>query len=185
LEPPTVVKFDRESINNFMKLTNLNLKLTDSHARAEPLSPALVKVAMLPNQNIQGLHVVPIVMNAEERRKVRRRIIFSDGIEIGLALPTGTVLMPRTVIYKANTTAYVVEASLEQVLVITPRNLTEAARIAHFIGNLHRDIDMQDEAIVVLYEPALEIRLQKLGHTVTRDRRPFMGRPTGSDAHKV
>ncbi|MGL4611969.1 MAG: urease accessory protein UreE [Trueperaceae bacterium] len=168
-----------------MKLTNLNLKLNDGQARAEPLPIMLEKVETLPEQSTVRLTLVPVIMTAEERRKVRRRLVFSDGVEIGLALPTGTVLLPDTIIYKTSHRAYIVKAALEQVLVITPKDFIQTAKIAHFIGNLHRDIDMQNEAIVVLYEPALEIRLQKLGHSVIREQRPFMGRPTGSDAHKV
>jgi urease accessory protein len=95
------------------------------------------------------------------------------------------VLMPGTILYRTEINAYIVEAALEQVLVIQPRTLSEAARIAHFVGNLHRDIDMQGDEIVVLYEGALEIRLQKLGFAVSRDSRPFMGRPTGGDAHTL
>lgn len=166
-----------------MKLTNLNLKLNDGPTRAEPLAATLEKVETLPEQNTTGLTIIPIIMTAEERRRVRRRLIFLDGVEVGLALPTGTVLVQGTVIYKNLHHAYVVEAALEQVLVITPEDLIQAAKIAHFVGNLHRDIDMQGENIVVLYEPALEIRLQKLGYRVARDQRPFMGRPTGSEAH--
>jgi urease accessory protein len=168
-----------------MKLTNLNLKLADGHPRAEPLAPTFAKVEVLLDQDSEGLQTIPVIMTAEERRKVRRRLVFSDGVEIGLALPTGTVLVPGVVVYKTNARAYIVEAALEQVLVIQPRTLLEAAKIAHFIGNLHRDIDVQNENIVALYEPALEIRLQKLGYDVTRDSRPFMGRPTGSDVHTL
>jgi urease accessory protein len=168
-----------------MKLTNLNLNLTDGHSRAEPLAATLVKVEVLPDQDSQDLQIIPVVMTAEERRKVRRRLVFSDGVEIGLTLPTGTVLTPNTIIYKTFTKAYIIEAALEHVLVIQPQNLTEAAKIAHFVGNLHRDMDVQNDAIVMLYEPALEIRLQKLGYRVARDHCPFMGRPTGADAHSV
>jgi urease accessory protein len=168
-----------------MELTNLNLKLTDGVSHSETLAPMLVRIENLPEQRVAGLSIIHVVMNAEERRKIRRRLVFSDGIEIGMALPTGTILNSGMVIYRTDTSAYVVEAALEQVLVIKPKNLTEAARIAHFIGNLHRDVDIQNEMIVVLYEPALEIRLQKLGYGVTRNNRPFMGRPTGNDAHSL
>jgi urease accessory protein len=166
-----------------MKLTNLNLKLGDSYSRTEPVPARLEKVEALPDQHADGLQIVPVVMTAEERRKIRRRLVFSDGVEIGLAFPTGTVLLPGTILHRTLFNVYRVEAALEPVLVITPETVAEAAKIAHFIGNLHRDIDVQDEAIVVLYEPALEIRLQKLGYAVVRENRIFMGRPTGSDAH--
>jgi urease accessory protein len=151
----------------------------------EMLPSGLVRVEVLPDGDVTGLEPITITMTAEERRKVRRRLRLPDGVEIGLALSTGTVLTPGTVLYKTSTKAYVVEAALEHVLIVQPKNLSEAAKIAHFIGNLHRDIDVQDEAIIVLYEPALEIRLQKLGYSVTRDHRPFMGRPPGEDAHNV
>lgn len=167
-----------------MQLSNLKLSL-QQRASSEMLPSELVKVEVLPDSNVAGLEQIPVIMTAEERRKVRRRLVFSDGVEIGLVLPTGTVLMPGVVVYKTNARAYIVEAALEQVLVIQPKNLGEAAKIAHFIGNLHRDIDVQDEVVVTLYEPALEIRLQKLGYSVSRDSRPFMGRPTGSDAHTL
>jgi urease accessory protein len=166
-----------------MQLSNLKLSL-QQHSSSETLPSGLVKVEKLPNSDVTGLEQIPVMMTAEERRKVRKRLLFPDGVEIGLALPTGTVLTPGTVLYKTSK-AYVVEAALEHVLVIQPKNLTEVAKVAHFVGNLHRDIDMQDEAILVLYEPALEIRLQKLGYSVAQDQRPFMGRPTGGDAHSV
>jgi urease accessory protein len=166
-----------------MKLTSLNLKLADSYPRTEAVPARLEKVETLPDQHADGLQIVPVVMTAEERRKVRRKLVFSDGAEIGIAFPTGTVLLPGTILYRTSLNVYRVEAALEPVLVVKPKTLSEAAKIAHFIGNLHRDIDVQDEAIVVLYEPALEIRLQKLGYAVVRDNRIFMGRPTGSDAH--
>ncbi len=166
------------------QLSNLKLSL-QQRSPSEVLPSGLVKVETLPDSNVAGLEQIFITMTAEERRKVRRRLIFSDGVEIGLALPTGTVLIPNTVLYKTFTKAYLVEAALEHVLVIHPKSLIEAAKIAHFIGNLHRDIDVQKESIVILYEPALEIRLQKFGYHVARDYRPFMGLPTGTDAHSV
>ncbi len=167
-----------------MQLSNLKLSLQQRQS-SEVLLPELIKVEASPSSDVDGLELILITMTAEDRRKVRRRLIFSDGVEIALALPTGTALTPGTVLYKTSTTAYLVEAALEHVLVIELKGLTDAAKIAHFIGNLHRDIDMQEENIVVLYEPALEIRLQKLGYKVSRDQRAFMGRPTGAEAHSL
>lgn len=167
-----------------MQLSNLKRSL-QQRASSEVLPSGLVRVEALPDGDVVGLEQILVTMTAEERRKVRRRLIFSDGVEIGLALPTGTALTSGMVLHKTSAKAYVVEAALEHVLVIQPKSLTEAAKIAHFIGNLHRDIDVQEEKIVVLYEPALEIRLQKLGYNVTRDHHPFLGRPTGADAHSI
>jgi urease accessory protein len=166
-----------------MELKNLNLFLNHDYSR-EPLPSSLVKIERLWTGSIEGLEPVRITMTAEERHRVRRRILL-DGVEFGLALPTGTFLKAGNILYATSTKAFIVEAALEQVLVLEPRNKLEAAKVAHFIGNLHRDIDVQQECILVLYESALEIRLQKFGYAVTRDQRPFMGRPTGNDAHKL
>jgi urease accessory protein len=167
-----------------MKLEGLNLSLTQQVV-AEPLPSSLVKIEALWSGNVERLSVVPVVMTCEERHRVRRRIRLPDGLEIGLALPTGAFLKPDDVLFATTQKFYRVEAALEDVLIIEPKNLREAAKVAHFIGNLHRDIEVGENTISVLYEPALEIRLQKLGFSVIKDKRPFMGRPTGGDAHKV
>lgn len=166
-----------------MELKNLNLSLNGGNAR-ESLPPNLIKIERLWTGSVAGLEPVYITLTAEERQRVRRRIVL-DGLAFGLALPTGTFLKAGDVLYATSTKAFIVEAALEQVLVIEPRDKLEAAKVAHFIGNLHRDIDVLDDCILVLYERALEIRLQKFGYHVTRGQRPFMGRPTGSDAHSV
>jgi urease accessory protein len=166
-----------------MELKNLNLSLNQGQT-SEPLPERLIRIEQLWTGSLEGLEQIAVIMTAEERHRVRRRIMLA-GLEFGLALPTGTFLKAGDILYATTTKAFVVEAALEQVLVIKPKNTVEAAKAAHFIGNLHRDIDVLHDYILVLYEPALEIRLQKLGFIVIKDKRPFMGRPTGSEAHTL
>ena len=51
--------------------------------------------------------------------------------------------------------AYVVAAADEEVLVVRPRDIAEAARVGHLIGNMHRDIHVDGERIVALADETL------------------------------
>lgn len=124
---------------------------------------------------------VEIPMTALERSRVRRKVISSDGFILALALPTGTVLMPRNVLYcNAQTRKnYVVSARAEDMLIAKPRNPNQALKIAHAIGNLHRDIDIQDNGnLHLLYEPHLELLLLRMQCPLERSSGAFLGKPS-------
>src|SRR5436190_1200802 len=81
---------------------------------------------------------IEIPMTAHDRRRVRRIVEAPDGARFPLELATGTVLHPGQVLHRDGPRAYVVAAAPEDVLVIRPRDLAEAARVGHLIGNLRR-----------------------------------------------
>jgi urease accessory protein len=122
-------------------------------------------------------------MNAHDRRRVRRLVEAPDGAVLALELPTGTVLHPGQVLHHDADGAYVVVAADEEVLVVRPRGIAEAARIAHLIGNLHRDIQVDGDEIIALADETLAERIAKTGAPVERTRRPFQGRAAGEHAH--
>ena len=126
---------------------------------------------------------IEIPMTATDRRRVRRLVSAPDGMQFPLALPTGTVLRPGQLLHEANGRAYVVTAAAEDVVIIRPRSIDEAARVGHLIGNLHRDLDIDGETIVALADTALIERLRRLGVPFTEDCRPFYGRAPGGHAH--
>jgi urease accessory protein len=132
---------------------------------------------------VPGAAVVELPMNAHDRRRVRRLVTASDGTVLALELPTGTVLHPGQILYQDGHSAYVVTAADEDVLVIRPRDVAEAARVGHLIGNLHRDIDVDGNEIVTFAESTLADRLSKIGVAVEQTRRPFRGRAPGDHAH--
>ncbi|MFN3267095.1 MAG: urease accessory protein UreE [Deinococcales bacterium] len=119
-------------------------------------------------------------MTCLERRQVRRRLYTPDKLELGLALPTGTVLEPNTVLYCNGNTAYVVQAAPEEIVIIKPQNIKEAIFLAHQIGNLHRDYELQELGLVmhVLYDPSIELLLLRLGVKFSRAKLPFLGKPS-------
>ena len=126
---------------------------------------------------------VEIPMTAADRRRVRRLVAAPDGVQFPLALPTGSVLQPGQLLHQTNGRAYVVAAAPEDVVVARPRSLPEAARLGHLIGNLHRDIETDGDAVVALADAALIGRLRRTGVPFEEERRAFHGRAPGEHAH--
>jgi urease accessory protein len=126
---------------------------------------------------------IEIPMTAHDRRRVRRIVHAPDGASFPLDLPTGTVLHPGQVLHRSAECTYVVAAAAEDVLVITPRDAGEGARVGHLIGNLHRDIDVDGGDVVALADEALAERLRRAGVPFRADRRAFRGRAPGEHAH--
>lgn len=122
-------------------------------------------------------------MSAADRRRVRRLVEAPDGVVLALELPTGTILHPGQLLHHDGEAAYVVTAADEDVLVVRPRDIAEAARIAHLIGNMHRDIHVNGGEIVALADDILADRIAKAGAACERARRPFHGRAPGEHAH--
>jgi urease accessory protein len=140
--------------------------------------------SLLPSESLaEPIDVVELPMTAHDRRRVRRLVESPDGARLALELATGTVLHPGQVLYRTASRAYVVVAALEEVIVATPRDLAEAARVGHLIGNLHRDIEAEGTDIVALADAALADRLRRAGVPFVEDRRAFHGRAPGEHAH--
>ncbi len=127
--------------------------------------------------------VIELAMTAHDRRRVRRIVDAPDGTALALELPTGTVLNPGQVLHRAGRRAYVVGAADEDVLVAKPRDVAEAARVGHLVGNLHRDIEIDGEEVIALADEALADRLARAGVPFERRRRAFHGRAPGDHSH--
>lgn len=144
----------------------------------------LIRITTLPDTPVpHGHETIHVPMTSEDRRRVRRKLTTSNNQQLALELPTGTVLLVGQVLYVDEVRAFVVSAAKEDVLVVTPRSLPEAAFVGHLIGNLHRDIDIQDDEVIALWNAPLEARLIKAGLEVTRALRPFSGKPAGEHSH--
>lgn len=144
-----------------------------------------VKLERLPPAYVpEECEVIELPMTAEDRQRVRRRVKARDGQELALALPTGATLRVGAVLYRSGTKSYVVTAAPEDVLVVRPRDVAEAARAGHLVGNMHRDVDLGENGeLATLWDAPLEARLRKAGFEVTREMRPFGGRAPGEHAH--
>jgi urease accessory protein len=150
---------------------------------ASSSTPIPVRVIHPHGEPPAGLPIVELPMNAIDRRRVRRLVEAPDGVVLALELPTGTILHPGQLLHHDAEAAYVVSAADENVLVAHPRDMAEAARIGHLIGNMHRDIHASGNDITALADDVLAERLAKTGVPFDRARSPFHGRAPGEHSH--
>ena len=148
-----------------------------------PATPIPVRALHAHSAPPAHLPVIELPMSAADRRRVRRLVQAPDGVVLALELSTGTILHPGQLLHHDAQAAYVVTAADEDVLVVRPRDIAEAARIAHLIGNMHRDIHVDGGEIVALADDILADRIAKAGAACERARRPFHGRAPGEHAH--
>ena len=146
-------------------------------------SPIPIRVLHVHSEPPAGLAVVELPMTAHDRRRVWRLVEAPDGLVLALELPTGTILHPGQLLHHDAEAAYVVSATDEDVLVVRPRDIAEAARVAHLIGNMHRDIHITAKEILALADDSLTDRIAKIGVAFERTRRPFHGRAPGEHSH--
>ena len=124
-----------------------------------------------------------VFLDWEGRQKCRQRLETQTGRELGLALPTGTVLTPGDILYRDAEVEIVVEGLPEKVFVLHPESVEDYGLACYQIGNLHRPIGFDDGAILVLYEPVLENQLSRLGLHFTVTERVFTHAARQSTPH--
>jgi len=123
--------------------------------------------------DLAGLERDTLALTAEECRWGRRRVATRGGRELALALPTGSTLVPGTVLHVAPGWYVVVEAAPEPVLAATPRSPEEALRLAFEVGNRHFTLAVDAGRLLVPDDPAMEQLLTRLGVAWQRERAPF------------
>jgi urease accessory protein len=114
-----------------------------------------------------------IALTWEQRRKSRQKLLTAQGQEVALALPTGTRLHAGDLLPTAEGWIEVQFAS-EDVLLIRPRSMQEAAFVAYQIGNRHLPLEIGEQGLKTLYEPVLEAYLRQQSIAVERAQLPFM-----------
>ena len=119
-----------------------------------------------------------LVLTAEERRWGRRRVRTRGGRELVLALPTGSLLEPGTVLWVGDGAYVVVEAANESVIAVTPRSHEEALRVAFEVGNRHFTLALDGARLLVPDDTAMEQLLTRLGVSWTKTRAVFV--PVGA-----
>ncbi len=122
----------------------------------------------------------PLVLTWEERAKTHQRVTTAAGRAIGFKLPTGTPLMPGTVVYIGDAIHVEVVAASEDVWLIQTADRRALLRVAYEIGNRHFPIDIGADSVAVLYDHTLAELWERLGIAAQRVRQPFLSvqRPT-------
>jgi urease accessory protein len=119
----------------------------------------------------------------DERRWTRKRIATTAGREVGLALPTGSLLRPGDVVAVEADWYLEIEGKPEPVLAVTPKDRDEAIRVAFDVGNRHFPLAISGDALLVPDDTAMEQLLTRLGVAWKRSAAVFapLG---GGDTHE-
>lgn len=139
---------------------------------------------------IGGLPVLDSVLSPEETADVRRevdaelslpfdararsrlRARLTDGREVALVLPRGTVLRGGALIRGSGMLVRVTAAD-EDVLEVRAPDATTLARAAYHLGNRHVPLQVDAGRLVLGYDPVLVDMLVGLGVRVQRGWAPF------------
>ena len=104
-----------------------------------------------------------LVLAWEQRRWMRGRFTTERGRKIGIALPTGTTLVPGTILYVGADWYLKIEAAIEPVLEIFPSDYNEAVKIAFEVGNRHFPLAIEENKILVPDDKAMVRLMERLG----------------------
>jgi urease accessory protein len=119
-----------------------------------------------------------LVLTWEQRRWMRGRFTTERGREIGVALPTGTILPHGTILYVAADWYLKIEAAIEAVLEIVPSNYNEAVKIAFEVGNRHFPLALEESKILVPDDKVMVRLMERLG--ASWERRQAIFDPIGN-----
>ena len=112
---------------------------------------------------LEGRQRDTLCLTWEERRWTRRRVVTTAGREVGLALPTGSLLKPGNVVAVESDWYLEIEGKPEPVLAVTPRSTDEAIRVAFDVGNRHFPLAKDGDDLLVPDDTAMEQLLSRLG----------------------
>src|SRR5713226_9204634 len=99
--------------------------------------------------DLQGKEEDKLVLTWEQRRWMRGRFTTQRGRKIGIALPTGTTLVPGSILYVGVDWYLKIEAAIESVLEVFPSDYNEAVKIAFEVGNRHFPLALEERKILV------------------------------------
>ncbi|MBI5043404.1 MAG: urease accessory protein UreE [Nitrospirae bacterium] len=123
----------------------------------------IVKEKIIVTANLNSLERDTVFLNWEDRRKSRQKIKTEKGVEIAIALPTGTILNDGDILYRDDKCCIAVEAEKEDVISIQLDDITGSAMIAYELGNRHAPVSFSNRRLMTPYNHLIEGLLKRLG----------------------
>jgi len=136
-------------------------------------------VDSLTSKDIRGKEEDTLALAWEQRRWIRGKFTTTKGRQIALALPTGTPLVPGTIILVEQDWYLRVEAVPEPLIAVTPQNYQDAIRLVFEIGNRHFPLALDGEALLVPDDIAMTQLFDRLNIPWSRRQAIFSPLGTG------
>ena len=135
--------------------------MTESMVRVERRLPAGARLARALIARAEQLS-----LGYEDRRRSRLRARLSNGEEVALMLPRGTVLIDGDLLIAADGRLIRVEAQSESVLEVTHQDPSVLLRIAYHLGNRHVPVQLGINRLLLGVDPVLADMARQLGGEV-------------------
>ncbi len=129
-------------------------------------------------EELEGKEADKVVLTWEQRRWTRGRLVTAGGRELAIALQTGSVLEPGSILCVEPSWYATVEAAKEKTLAISPPNQDSALRVAFEVGNCHFPLAIDGANLLLPDHPAMVQLLGRLG--VPWERRMAVFTPVGA-----
>jgi urease accessory protein len=107
-----------------------------------------------------------LALGYEDRRRSRLRARLSNGEEVALMLPRGTVLVDGDLLVALDGRLIRIEAQAESVLEVTHQDPSVLLRIAYHLGNRHVPVQLGINRLLLGVDPVLADMARQLGGEV-------------------
>jgi urease accessory protein len=124
-----------------------------------------------------------LVLDHDQRRRLRARVTASDGTMVALALPRGTVLQDGNQLATEQGHRAIIRAASEHVCVVVAEVPFKLTKIAYHLGNRHTSVQFGSGCLYFLHDSALALLCEALGGLVTEQWRCFDPETLTSSAH--
>lgn len=114
-----------------------------------------------------------LTLTWEARRRSRLRAVTTNGVEVGLFLPRGTVLFDGDLLSATDGTIIRIEAAPEDISIVCSPDEVLLARVAYHLGNRHVRTQIGPGYVRYRHDRAIDELVRRLGATVTLDEVPF------------
>jgi urease accessory protein len=114
-----------------------------------------------------------LVLPFEQRHKARQRARLTEGYEIGIQLPRGTVLRGGDRLRANDGTMLEIVAAAEPVSTVWSRDLRRLAQVAYHLGNRHVALEIGTGWVRYLADHVLDAMVAQLGLSVIHHDEPF------------
>ena len=136
-------------------------------------------VDSLADADLRGKEEDTLALPWEQRRWIRGKFTTTKGRQVALALPTGTPLVPGTILLIERDWYLRAEAIPEPLIAVTPRGRQEAIRVSFEIGNRHFPLALDGDTLLVPDDPAMVRLFDRLNVRWTRRQAVFSPVGTG------
>lgn len=114
--------------------------------------------------NVEGYHVETALVKSEDLAKRIMRVTSDHGRDFGIRLSEQSAPLEGGAAFEVGPLRLLVLSVIpDEVLVITPASIDEMGIVAHFVGNLHKPVQIENGAIRMLYDTVVEKELARRG----------------------